>query len=431
MRYLERRAFPGHRKLPYPFPSVRLVLAELQAQEEYGSRYTLDDVMDQCPNLVSLKWRGRVLNNGKTLQYPQLKALDISYDYALPNEYQAELESLLPRLPSLVVLALDTTPNVDHLNLINRHCPSLKCIKYSQEVNNFIRWPYVWDTAMEPGIQEISIGEGIYEGDTQDVMDFLVQASNTLKSVYYNPVHTSQDDHGQPLVVPQEAMFPHLIHLSGVPENGVSQELFQILISRAPSLEKIIRLKPYIFWQSSDVIDAMLACEHLTMTDIRMEEEEQDIHALERFLNHHIHLGTRSPLRSLAIAIWTSECEQALLSLLPSLTMLETLHIKVDLPQSTLAKMIDNMNTSPPVRLKRLIITFSGTGGLTEPIFAGLKHMHSIKSLEIKAIRIPTLAALSLLVCDHLEHICIPSYGLNIHVLNILRHKFPKLVTDD
>ncbi|KAI7873686.1 hypothetical protein K492DRAFT_200516 [Lichtheimia hyalospora FSU 10163] len=429
--HAERRAFPGHRRLPHPFPSVRLSLADLQIQAEYGYRCTLDDIMDQCPNLVSLKWRGRVLNSEKTLQYPQLKALDISYDYALPNEYQNELENLLPRLPSLVVLALDTTPNVDHLNLVNRYCPSLKCIKYCQRFNSFIRWPYTWDTAMEPGIQDISIGEGIYEGITQDAMDFVVRTSNTLKSVYYNHAHTSPDAHSEGLVVPHEAIFPHLTHLSGVPQDHISQELFQTLISRAPSLEKIIMLKPYLFWESSDAIEAMLACEHLTTTDVRMEEEEQDIPALQRFLNHHIHLGTQSPLRSLAIAIWTPECEQALLSLLPSLTMLEELYIAVDLPQATVARMIDNMRTSPHLRLKRLIINFSGAGSLTEPIFAGLKHVHCIESLEIKAIRIFTLAALSLLVCDHLENICIPSYGLDPHVLSILRYKFPKLVTDD
>lgn len=399
----------------------------MQLHEEYGYRDTLDDVMELCPNLVSLKWRGRALNSRTNRIYPQLKALDLMYDHALPKEYSSELEKLLPQLPSLTALSINATPDLEHLRIIKMYCPFLKCMKYCQRTDDFYRWPSIWDDALEPGTQDLSIGEGVYHGHIQDVMDYLLQTSSTLKRFYYHHAHTPEHDDDQPIVVPPDTRFPHLVDLSGVRGEDSSQTLFQTLISRSPCLERIMMPEPYIFWEFSDVINAMLCCDHLVVADIKMEEEMQDTAVLKQFLNHHVQLGARSPLRSLAIALWTPDCEQELLPLVTSLEMIEELDIMLDLPEATLTRMIEHVTSD--VHLQRLIITFSGSGSLSGPHFVGLKDLRSLRYLEIKAIRISIVTAFSLLACHQLVDIRIPSYKLPTYAINILRRKFPKLIT--
>lgn len=436
MVYLERQAFPGHDQLLYPCPYTQLSFVELQEQEEYGCRYTLDDVMELCPRLISLKWGGRALKKSSQTNrvYPQLKALDIKYDYAEPSDYSRELENLLPQLPSLVALSINAIPELEHLRIIDQYCPSLKCMKYCQYTSDFVRgWPSIGnddDDLNRPGIQDLWIGEGIHQGRIQDVMNYLLQTSSTLKRLYYHHAHTPDYDSDQPVHVPPEATFPHLVDLSGVLGEDSSQMLFRTLISRSPCLERITMLEPYIFWDSSDVIDAMLRCEHLVAADIKMADHMQDTATLKQFLRHHLRLGTRSPLRSLAIALWTPDCEQHLLPLVTSLQMLKELDILLDLPEATLTRMVKNIKfraSSNRTRLQRLLITFSGAESLSEPHFIGLKDVRSLRYLEIKVIRMSTLTALSLLVCDQLVDIRFPSYRLDSYVITILRHKFPRL----
>ncbi|CDH54845.1 predicted protein [Lichtheimia corymbifera JMRC:FSU:9682] len=381
--------------------------------------YNLDEVMERCPNLVSLKWSGYPLSGGSGKQYPQMRALQL-------RGYEDELDELCEKLPCLVVLSILNVLDIDYLNRIIEYCPLLKCLIYNALHGDMIQWPYEWDKSLGPGIQELVFhGDGYVEGDAVDVIENLVQASKTLKHLHIpKNIFVFDDDEG--VALPQDTTFPRLTHLFCDSEYYDHEiDLFLSIVRCSPCLETVKSFPPLLKWDHPDPIDLMSSCTRLVNTTVIMDEGQQDLNALKRFINTHIQRGGYSALRSLSIALWTEECAQQLLPLIAQLTLLEDLHLAVSL-HSPLGMIMDKVATADAMKIQQLKISIVGVC-VQHPVFARLQHAHFLRSLIIDADHLCTMAALSLLEVTQLVHLQIPFEGLNDLTIDILRKQFPNV----
>lgn len=81
-----------------------------QAQQEYGFSFTLNDVMELCPAIISPKWKGLVFASGMDLWHPQLDALGITkwlcsraWRPTHAHNYHHWLHFLSTRLPPRII----------------------------------------------------------------------------------------------------------------------------------------------------------------------------------------------------------------------------------------------------------------------------------------------------------------------------------------
>lgn len=323
-----------------------------------------------------------------------------------------------------MVLSIQGVLDVDYLDRVSQYCPSLKCLKYNAPPHDVIQWPYKWDTSLEQGIQELYFGDGYYGDFTEHMNENIIRASKTLK--YLNVQHSLFEYEPAMIPLPPETTFPYLVHLSGAPEYDDVLRLLLSIIPRAPHLEVIKLDDPFIEWEDTAPIDMMAACIHLTNTNVIMEETHQDVNAMKRFLNTHIQKGHHSPLRSLAIGIWTEECAQELLPLLSQLPLVEDLHLAVDY-ESPLATIIDAITANNAIKQLKISVTICDV--IDEPIFGRLQHAHSLSSLAIDVDHLSPMAALSILEVTQLVHLQIPFKGLEDSTIDILRTQFPNVKT--
>ncbi|KAJ8652813.1 hypothetical protein O0I10_011552 [Lichtheimia ornata] len=379
--------------------------------------YNLDEVMERCPNLVSLKWCGCVLNGGTTKQYHQLRVLQLRDD-------EDEIDELLVKLPCLVVLSIEGILDVDYLNRVSGYCPSLKCLKYNAPYDDVLEWPYEWDTRLEQGIQELSFHEEDENDHTQYVVDNLVHASKTLRYLHVGENLFGSYHEAMPL--PQDTMFPQLIRLTADPEYDDDElDLLLSIVRRAPRIETIKSIQSSLKWYRPEPVDLIASCTRLVESNVIMDDENQDLDALRRFVNTHIEKGTSSTLTSLAIALWSEECAYELLPLLTQLTSLEDLHLAISL-HSPMPMILDAISTSNTMKIKQLKISIVGRH-VEEPVFARLHQARTLKSLVIDADHLWTMAALSLLEVTQLTHLQIPFEGLDDLIIYVLRKEFPNM----
>lgn len=108
---------------------------------------------------ISLKWRG-----GRAYQvcYTYRPVRSIRYHQVIMQQ------DFLPRLPSLIAFPIDT---IWHPPWIIR-----SYYRFLSQVFRHIDWPSIWDDGLEPGIQDVSIGEG-------DAMDYGEQTSTIMHAL--------------------------------------------------------------------------------------------------------------------------------------------------------------------------------------------------------------------------------------------------------
>lgn len=381
-------------------------------------KYNLDEVMERCPNLVSLTWSHCVLGVANATKYRQLRVLAVGLIHGVEG-----LLALVKKLPCLVVLSSFDVLHIAFLNRVMKCCPSLKCLKYNTSINGVIKWPYEWDTTLESGIQELSFHGGYYEDIPEYAVDNLVRASKTLKYL-----HFGEDSFYYQSVMPllPDISFPRLIRLSGSPGYGDIRLIMSTIIPRAPCIETIKFGDPFIMWKSRAPVDLMATCAKLVDVNVIMGEFQQDLDALKRFLGPHVQRGSSSTLQSLSIGLWSKKCARELLPLITKLPLLEDLHRVVSF-DSPMAMILDSISGNNVMNVKQLKITVLGCC-VEEPTLARLQHAHTLTSLIIDGGYLPTLAALSLLALTQLKHFQIPFEGLDDHIIDILRKQFPNMI---
>ncbi|CDH54844.1 predicted protein [Lichtheimia corymbifera JMRC:FSU:9682] len=214
--------------------------------------YHLDEVMEWCPNLVSLNWSGFPLSGGSVKQYHQLRVLQL-------QDYQDEFDQLCETLPCLVVLSLPYILDIDSLNQVRKYCPSLKCLKYNAPPDDVIQWPYEWDKSLDPGIQElVFIRDDYDDDDMMYVMENLRHASKTLKYLHIGVGDRIDGIDDEVIPLQQDTTFPHLIHLTCDPEyDDDGLVLFLSIIRRSPCLETFKSLPYSIRWYESEPVNLM------------------------------------------------------------------------------------------------------------------------------------------------------------------------------
>ncbi|KAI7873929.1 hypothetical protein K492DRAFT_241089 [Lichtheimia hyalospora FSU 10163] len=431
----------GSRNLHYlhvelnPFPGCgsfgAMTLTDAMRKPEYGYKYSINEVMALCPNLWSLKWCGRILKNGIGMQYPQLKALDISFDYADNNDYDDLLGDLVQPFPYLRVLAIDAAPDSQHLDTIDAYCPAVNHIEYCQNPHAFIRWTPSTDPYSARGIRELCIGKAGYEDDLLKVVDLLINVSHTVEQFYFNYSFVDPESDVDPMDLLLSVEFPLLNRIRCAPGDSEFQEMLMAVMSEAQTLQGFALDTIDIFWNDSSLMETIASLHFLVEVDLRFEQEAQDLDALKRYLKYHRDLHTLSSLRLLYIVLWTDACEQELLPLITSLTLLKVLKITVNGSQSALTQMIEWLGAEPNSCLKQLTVASTVYTQLDDPVFLGLNKVHSLEWLNVAFKSISTSGALSLLDCNHLTNIYIPRSGLDSRITPILRCKLPSLVIKD
>ncbi|CDS10633.1 hypothetical protein LRAMOSA11119 [Lichtheimia ramosa] len=416
----------GHQLVSVKYLSIGLIYASLSCRISFGSNrpatcfsevhdYYLDELMDLCPNLESLTGRCCVLHAGdENKQYHQMKILDLRH-------HCDELYELLQQLPCLVALSIEDCPDVDNVDAIMQLCPSLKCLKYNADRDDMIQWPFEWDTSLGNGIQSLFIDEREDHFHIDEFVNIIVRISTTLKDLHLE-CFSPEDEDGVSL--PQGATFPELKQLSFTSKNDEMLQLILEIISQAPVLEAIQLDDPYALGEIQTSIDIMTSCNHLIRVNMIMYNSEEDQYALRGFLDAHIERGADSSLRSMAIACWSDECIEDILTRLPELTLLEHLHVVVGLALS-LDVIIDAVRAT---NIKQLYITLDDVDVIEGLVFTALKHMKSLRSLVIQVSSLSTSAALSLLDLDQVTHVQIPFNGLCDTMITALQQHFPNTI---
>lgn len=371
--------------------------------------------MDLCPNLESLTGRCCVLHAGdENKQYHQMRILDLRH-------HCDELYELLPQLPCLVALSIEDCPDVDNVDAIMQLCPSLKCLKYNEDRDDMIQWPFEWDTSLENGIQSLFIGEREDHFHSNEFISIIVHISTTLKDLELECFSPEGEDD---VSLPQDATFPELQRLSITTKNDEMLQLILEIISQASVLESIQLDDPYALGEIQTSIDIMTSCDRLVNVNMIMYNSEEDEYALRGFLDAHIEKGADSTLRSMAIACWSDECIEDILTRLPELTLLEHLHVVVGLAVS-LEVIIDAVRAT---NIKQLYITLDDVDFVEGLVFTALKSMISLQSLIIQVSSLSTSATLSLLDLDHVTNVQVPFNGLSDTMITALQQHFPNIV---
>ncbi|CDH54849.1 predicted protein [Lichtheimia corymbifera JMRC:FSU:9682] len=90
--------------------------------------YRLCDVLDACPNLVSICMvRGDIdMSSVTTKTYPRLTTLGVHDPHEITRMDQGIISSLLQHFPQLRVLKLSTISGWDTLPVVDQHCPLLQ-----------------------------------------------------------------------------------------------------------------------------------------------------------------------------------------------------------------------------------------------------------------------------------------------------------------
>ncbi|CDS06428.1 hypothetical protein LRAMOSA08956 [Lichtheimia ramosa] len=416
----------GHQLVSVKYLSIGLIYTSSSCRISSGSNrpttcfsaiddYNLDEIMDLCPNLERLTGRCCVLHAGdENKQYHQMRILDLRH-------YCDELYGLLPQLPCLVALSIEDCPDVDDVDAIMKLCPSLICLKYNADRDDRIQWPFAWDTSLGNGIQSLFIGERDDHFHSNEFVNIIVRISTTLKDLHLECFSPEGEDD---VSLPQDATFEELQRLSITTKNDEMLQLILEVISQAPVLEAIQLDDPYALYEVQTSIGIMTSCNHLVDVNMIMYNSEENQYALRGFLDAHIERGAGSTLRSMAIACWSDECIEDILTRLPELTLLERLHVVVGLALS-LDVIIDAVRAT---NIKHLYITLDDGDVIEGLAFTDLKHTKTLQSLIIQVRSLSTLAALSLLDLDHVTNVQVPFNGLCDTMITALQQHFPNII---
>lgn len=279
---------------PGSLSALRMIgdgLTHLEIDIWHGMTMKFEDILELCPNLVSCTLGGGVALDTSSLcnhVYPKLIHLAIRNLYVtLPQE---SLEAIYKAFPSLTKLlakpAIDTRP----LALISQYCPRLQWITLQ---SGFLL-PLIGHIN---GIRHALILQFRRQCYMEDVVSLVRAHAEQLELL--NLMVRSMND--VDISTQNDIQFPQLAQLALHSTEHYHAGFSTWVISNAPNLRYVRLIASAV---QSKTLDCLISLQHLNRMELRFEPDscDQNYHqALERLLQHHVRLGTRSTLEKLSL----------------------------------------------------------------------------------------------------------------------------------
>ncbi|KAJ8652714.1 hypothetical protein O0I10_011659 [Lichtheimia ornata] len=307
----------------------------------------LGDLLQTCPNLVSLKTMRVDAIRPLSSSYPKIKLLEL--DERLDQTHTHDhMVDVLSRFPSLRMLKISPMPATTILPILHKHCP------YLQAVSLGCRSPDFDVTAANghlnrKGITSAYLGHAKFYQD--DVTEFLYQQRDSLEILEFHGKlevnnarwKISADGRVQPhstsLRIENDlsspVSFTRLVDLRFTDIAPYIQDvpMLQWIVWNAPSLNAIDI--PLSYFQP-DIAKAMIKLNHLKRVqivdnDINSEILDDNDDGLQQFFDYHVAMGDRSTLEHVVVQMdFLDAAKQTWLSLLSRLRCLKILEIGGD-----------------------------------------------------------------------------------------------------
>ncbi|KAJ8652795.1 hypothetical protein O0I10_011534 [Lichtheimia ornata] len=324
----------GHASLLSSLRSLSNTLTELEIEYGYHTtpkqRYRLCDLLDACPNLVSISvGRGDIDMSSVTKTYPKL--IKLALRNRDPEVNEGNVSSLLQPFPQLRVLKLLPVSGSEIFSAIDQHCPLLQHLILS---SGPVEFPDILHTPERTGLRALSVPTSDYLGrfKEDDMVQYLVKHSETIEAFDVGEIfgfYTPNDLLHQ--AASQQVTFKQLRRISypGGAEEGLVSFILWI-IQHAPHLESIDTVAgPHQTRIMQELCKPTYS--HLKRLGMRgcyaMLEEE------ERLIQHHLELREQSSLKEMKIDIFEDTLDDIpLLSVIPGLKQLTTLELYTEHP---------------------------------------------------------------------------------------------------
>ncbi|KAJ8657566.1 hypothetical protein O0I10_006630 [Lichtheimia ornata] len=309
--------------------SLSNTLTELEI--EYGhrttpkQRYRLCDLVDACPNLVSIRVdSGDIDMSSVTKTYPNLKKLELSTKDPEVNE--GNIPSLLRPFPQLRALKLLPVSGSEIFSAIDQHCPLLQHLILS---NGPVQFPDIVDMPAKRGLRALSVPTSGRLGDFKegDMVQYVMKHSETIEVFdvgksfgYYAPIGSLQQE------ARQQATFRQLRQIAypfDAEEGLVTFILW--MMQRAPHLESIETVAGP---QQTRIMQELLKPTHSNLKRLGMQASPSILEDEKRLIQHHLDLGQQSNLTEMKIELSKDLLDQpSFISMIPGLTQLTKLEL--------------------------------------------------------------------------------------------------------
>lgn len=295
------------------------------------NRYRLCDVMEVCPNLVSIRMCcGDVDMSSVTKIYPKLVKLELRNQAS--NVYEGDMASVLHPFPQLRVLKLFSVSGSDIFPAIDQCCPLLQHLILSLQSRDF---PHILDTPERPGLRALSVINNIDFGNFKedDMVNYLMAHSETMEvlDITSHFAFRAPNDLLR-REASQQVTFKQLRRISypfDAQEGLVSFILW--VIQRAPHLESIECVTGP---QQVRIMQELIRPHHhACLKRLGMRPTRSTLEGEARLIQHHLDLGQQSNLRELKVSFPENFIHNSWLPLILQLTQLTTLELSARLDQ--------------------------------------------------------------------------------------------------
>lgn len=407
----------------------------------------LRDILETCPNLVSLKTSSvdAVMPLSPSSRYPKLKHLVLdNTSGSAPT--QDSMVDVISRFPSLLSLEVSPMPESKVLTLLHKHCPYLQII-----FGDVFRACNDLDTRnLLPDRKAITSAylrgtDGFCFQD--DLIELLLQNRNTIQALEFgaeledghDPIWNissgrlmrRQQQSSQLDISPSEILFPHLIQLDFrnlSPQQSVP--LLKWILLNAPNL-KVIQLDDIQF--TPDITDAMIKMKHLSKLQLDIKNyifegfDMTDYYPrVKQFFEHHIAMGDQSTLQDLGILFDDLRISQfEWLSMLSRLRRLKNLELSTTMAMTGNCKQVMAEICQGCPALETL--TLDAWRGFADGVMESLYQLSHVQYLKIRGSSLSKVNLLSIAKMPSLERLLFHRCRVPDEVRSLLQQVRPNI----
>ncbi|KAJ8658049.1 hypothetical protein O0I10_006320 [Lichtheimia ornata] len=285
--------------------------------------YRLCDILDACPNLLSIRIScGDIDMSSTSKTYPKIIKLEVWNRDA--EVTQDNILSLFGPFPNLRYLKLYPPLGSFMLPVIDQHCPLLQQLILTGRTPDF----YDVDDMPEgnTGLRLLSVPTSDFDdGFKEDEMvQYLIKHSETLEA--FGIVASSRFSEPRTLLqdaTSQQVTFKVLRQINYLHDSEESLISFLLwMIQHAPCLESVETISGI---DQAPIMEELTRSNHKHLKRLGMKASLFPADVEEGFMQHHVNLGQQSNLTELKIEIPIEFKYDSWIALVPRLTQLTTI----------------------------------------------------------------------------------------------------------
>ncbi|CDH54798.1 predicted protein [Lichtheimia corymbifera JMRC:FSU:9682] len=416
-------------------------LTHLSIEGHNGLR--LYDILESCPNLVSLEAEeiDAQMSSLPSSHHRKITHLALHDVPATAYNYD-EMDDLLSRFPSLLSFEITPIPDSAILMTLHKHCPYLqvlyfgersdhlynsdvhshrKGIKFAHLGGYYGEEPYVQDDLIQffyfhrDSLEEIVFKGDINVGD--DAYWKLESGRVVQQRAYSEPLSPASDP------IQSEGSFLRLssINFSGT-DPSPSIGIIAWLISNAPNLKAIIVNESAL---QPDVANVMITSKHLSKLEIVRETSSYDYRGIIRFLEYHIGIGEASTLNEITITTRRMSPESTWIPLISKLQCLKNLKLHARFIPTDCLPAMDEIRRGCPA-LEELTLGVRGCN-IGDGIINSFCQHSNLKCLRIGSDSLHPVNLMLIALYSRLDSLYLHSH-VPEKIMNIMRNNVSKIV---